>query len=295
MESFSSSALFQLTVGEDPIVAAALHDGHVVRDEVARALHLTGTERRREEEPHTGFLTEVAATRIVACRSRYEVDLDRPRDVAVYRSPEEAWGRQVWKSPVSEALVARSQDEYDLFYATVHNLLPYFIARFGRVVILDLHSYNHRRQGPNGPFADPKYNPAIDVGTKTLDRRRWGPLVDRFIADLRSYPTDDQPLDVRENVKFEGGHFARDIHAAFSPLACVLTVEVRKSYMDEWTGSVDRDQLETIAQALESTLPGLREESGRATAVLPGRDRGLVRPAPRGTATDSPLPTRPED
>src|ERR687884_306413 len=60
------------------------------------------------------------------------------------------------------------------------------IRRGQRFVVLDLHSYNHRRSGPEAPPADPAGNPEINVGTGSLDRERWGPLVDRFADDLRT-------------------------------------------------------------------------------------------------------------
>jgi len=36
-----------------------------------------------------------------------------------------------------------------------------------------------------------------------------GPLVERFVADLRACDFGGRSLDVRENVKYRGGHFTR--------------------------------------------------------------------------------------
>ena len=50
-----------------------------------------------------------------------------------------------------------------------------------------MHSYNHCRE--NRTPADPAQNPEINVGTGTVDRARWGHVVERFLADLRAmYP-----------------------------------------------------------------------------------------------------------
>ena len=49
-------------------------------------------------------------------RSRFEVDLNRPRDEAVYRTPDMAWGLQVWKAPPPEDVVERSLAVHDRFY-----------------------------------------------------------------------------------------------------------------------------------------------------------------------------------
>src|SRR5919106_606587 len=108
---------FRLTVGDGPVVAVAVHDGHDVRPEVAVLLALDESQRLREEDPHTGEWTRIAPTRVIATRSRFEVDLNRPRDKAVYLRPEDAWGLQVWKEAPSAAMLARSLAEYDAFYA----------------------------------------------------------------------------------------------------------------------------------------------------------------------------------
>jgi cardiolipin synthase A/B len=46
-------------------------------------------------DPFTAQLARVAPTRLIALRSRFEVDLNRPRERAVYRGPADAWGLEV--------------------------------------------------------------------------------------------------------------------------------------------------------------------------------------------------------
>ena len=43
------------------------------------------------------------------------------------------------------------------------------------IVVFDLHTYNHRRNGPDGPPADPAGNPQVNIGTGTMNRDRWAP------------------------------------------------------------------------------------------------------------------------
>jgi hypothetical protein len=71
-------------------------------------------------------------------------------------------------------------------------------------------------------------------------------------------------LDVRENVRFLGGNFCRWIHRTFPTKACALAVEFKKFFMDEWTGEVDRRQLQELRSALESTRRGLIEALAEA-------------------------------
>ena len=107
--------------------------------------------RFREEDAYTGTLTTIAQNQLVVYRSRFEVNLNRPREKAVYLLLEDAWGLDVWKKPPTVGLVTRSLQEYDRFYAHVHQICTRMQKAFGRFVMLDLHSYNHRRQGPGAP------------------------------------------------------------------------------------------------------------------------------------------------
>ena len=91
------SQLMLLTEGQQPLVAVALHDGHYIRPEVKQLLAISPDERKREEDPFTAAWTDIAETRMVILRSRFEVDLNRPRHQAVYLQPKDSWGLQVWK------------------------------------------------------------------------------------------------------------------------------------------------------------------------------------------------------
>ncbi|NTV38611.1 MAG: N-formylglutamate amidohydrolase [Demequinaceae bacterium] len=251
--------MWDLIEGQQPIAAVAIHDGHAMRDEVARTTALTSAERLREEDPGTSIFASVAGTQIVVRRSRFEVDLNRPREAAVYVVPEDAWGLDLWVRKPRGPFVARSLAEYDAFYAEAHRVFSEMEHRFGRFVVFDMHSYNHRRNGPEGEPEDPSGNPEINVGTGTLDRERWGPLVDRFISDLRGFDYFGRSLDVRENVRFRGGHFSGWVHENFPDSACCLAIEFKKIFMDEWTGESFPEEHEALAQAISASLPGVFE------------------------------------
>ncbi len=255
--------LWQLRRGESPLVATAIHHGHTLRPEVAALIALDEADRLREEDPFTGSWAVLADTHLVVQQSRFEIDLNRPRPKAIYLEPEDAWGLPVWRQRPPPELVERSLARYDAFYREVASLLADIEARFGRFVLFDLHTYNHRRQGPTAPPADPAQNPEVNVGTGTMDRRHWGPLVERFIADLRAFDFLGRHLDVRENVKFQGGQLPRWIHHTFPHSGCALAIEFKKFFMDEWTGQPDPVQLETIRYALQATVPGVLAELSR--------------------------------
>ena len=251
----------KISVAEDgPIVAAAIHDGHDVRADIGPLLAVPDDVRLREEDPYTGAWTIVGHSRIVGTHSRFQVDLNRPRDKAVYRRPEDAWGIRVWHDEPSEEHVRRSLEEYDAFYAEAHRLLTRVAQNHRRFVVFDLHTYNHRRSGPAGQPAPSEGNPEVNIGTGTMDRALWAPLVDRFIKDLGSFDFGGRQLDVRENVKFQGGQFSRWVHESFPGTGCSLAIEFKKTFMDEWTGELSTAEHDRILPALHSTVPGVLEE-----------------------------------
>jgi len=249
---------FTFQEGSGSVVAVAIHAGHDLRADVQELVTLDDATRLREEDPYTDRLTAVAGTRVVSHRSRFEVDLNRPRNGAVYREPKHAWGLEVWREPLPPAVAQRSLEVYDAFYAALADVLDRLQAR-GPFVVLDLHSYNHRRESPTAPPAPQADNPEVNVGTGSLPRDQWGPVVDRFIEDLAGARVRGRRLDVRENVRFRGGHLSQWVHQHYADRGCALAIELKKTFMDEWTGDVDDDHLGQLASALRSTIPGLAE------------------------------------
>jgi len=245
--------------GADPIVVTAIHSGHALREELQEIMALDEASRLREEDPFTDAWIAISDNYILPERSRFEVDLNRARDEAVYTSAEDAWGLKLWKTPPTMEMIIRSLEEYDAFYKELINIFDEMKAEHGRFVIFDLHAYNYRRHGPDEAPQPVEENPEINIGTGTMDRNFWGPLVDRFIDDLRSFDFLDRHLDVRENVKFVGRQFAQWTHDNYPQSACLLAIEFKKFYMNEWSGMGDPIQIQAIRQALASTIPGIKK------------------------------------
>ncbi len=260
-----SSKIFTVEEGSGSLVATAIHDGHAVRREVMRYMLLDEASRLREEDPFTGRWTRIAPTRLVGTHSRFEVDLNRPRESAVYRTADDAWGLEVWERALPGEVVERSLAAYDAFYDELERLYRSLIARHGRILVLDLHSYNHRRGGADGPPAFEDGNPQVNVGTGTMaDRGRWSRVIGRFIDDLSAYDFPGGGLDVRENVRFRGGACAAWTHRTFPDAACVLSIEVKKFFMDEWTGVPDEQLVNAVGAALGSAARGALEQLERS-------------------------------
>lgn len=243
-----------------PLIGAAVHDGHLSREEVLAHFRLDDAARLREEDPFTGDIARALPRHVIGLHSRFELDLNRPTEKAVYRVPEDAWGLEVWKGVLPDDVAANSMALYGAFYEEMKGELEKVRASFGNFVVYDLHSYNHRRNGQNAPPADPDENPEVNIGTKTLNDPNFRPLIERFISDLRAFDFGGRQLDVRENVKFGGGQLSKWIHDEFPHSACSIAVEWKKFWMDEWSGEADDAQRELIRLALVSTFDGVREE-----------------------------------
>ncbi len=255
-----NTELWRIERGAGPFFAAANHNGHELRPELAEICALDEATRLREEDPFTELWAPVVPNFIIPLRSRFEVDLNRAREEAFYLEPKNAWGLNLWREKPGPEMIQRSLGIYDQYYEEVKSILVNLESRHRRFVVFDLHSYNHRRDGPDAPPADPRQNPEVNVGTGTMNRSRWAPLVDRFIRDLSSFDFMGRHLDVRENVKFRGRQFPRWIHESFPDSGCALAIEFKKIFMDEWTGKADPAVMDAFKRALQSTIPGLREE-----------------------------------
>ncbi len=255
-----TDSFFKSNSGPGPIIGVANHHGHELRPEVAQIMALEDTSRLREEDPYTGEWAALLPTYLIAQHSRFEVDLNRPRENAIYIKPEDAWGLEVWKTLPPEQLIEETLANYDAYYLALNSLCLEKKQAYGTFAVLDLHSYNHRRDGPGGPVADTSANPEVNIGTGTMDKARWGGLVERFIDELSSFDFLGRRLDVRENVKFVGRQFPKWVHTHYPNSGCAIAIEFKKFFMDEWTGELDRQKHAAIQSALVSTLPGLEEE-----------------------------------
>ena len=236
------------------LVATAVHTGHDLREETAGLMVLDEDTRLREEDPFTDLIGAECPAHVVVHRSRFEVDLNRARDAAVYRSPEDCWGLEVWRgSRLPDDVSERSLALHDAFYAELGERLDRVAAR-GPFVLYDVHSYNHRRDGADADEAPGEDNPEVNVGTGSLDRDRWGDVVDTFVTTLAGTDTAGGEIDVRENVRFKGAHLAAWVHERYPDHGVALALEFKKTYMDEWTGEPDRARIATLSRALGETV-----------------------------------------
>ncbi|MGY0632814.1 N-formylglutamate amidohydrolase [Luteimonas sp. A478] len=250
---------WDIAVSDGPVIATAIHDGHGLRPSLRPLVALPAAERMREEDPLTGVFTEVGDVRIQVPASRFETDLNRPREGAVYARPEDCWGLEVWRTSMPEEEIKRSIAAWDRFYAMFAELVDRMLERWQAVLLVDLHSYNHRRDGVDGPHAPQQGNPDIELGITTADPDRWGNVVARFSEALRAQPVSGRNPDVRANVRFPtGGHFPEWVYARWGARVCTISPEFKKIFMDEWTGQADVAALYDLRAGLQAAVDAVR-------------------------------------
>ncbi|MEO7564680.1 MAG: N-formylglutamate amidohydrolase [Sphingomicrobium sp.] len=249
--------------GPGPIVATAVHDGNELRPEVSAAMKLPDPDRLREEDPFTGQAIVDIPNHIIVHRSRFEFDLNRGGESAIYETPDQAWGLDVWTERPDKALVKRSLDIHAAYYRMLGALLDEVAGTQRRFVVLDVHSYNHRRDGPEGAPTDPAKAPDINIGTFSMPREEWAFLIDPLIERMGGFDFNGRKLDVRENIAFQGkGEQTRFIHDRYPGQGCAIALEFKKFFMDEWTGEPDRRELDAMRRFIAFTAETCQELLG---------------------------------
>ena len=121
---------------------------------------LDEADRLREEDPFTGIWTSVVDHAVVARRSRFEVDLNRPRErrcTGRLRTPGGCMSGRAscpttWSGARSRSTTPSTRRPRRIFSELER--------RYGQFVVLDLHSYNHREAWPRRagrrPAAEPR-------------------------------------------------------------------------------------------------------------------------------------------
>ncbi|HWV21029.1 MAG TPA: N-formylglutamate amidohydrolase [Devosia sp.] len=258
-----SNRLWSIERARSPLIGTAIHDGHLVWPHLLANMALDETGRLREEDPFTAQFIADIPNRITVFRSRFELDLNRAPEEAIYLRPDQSWGLDVWHTLPGEDDIAALMRQHASYYSSLLHVLTDLETEHGGFVLLDMHSYNHRRAGPAALATPQEDAPDINIGTASMDRARWAHVLDPFIDALRQHSVGGRPLDVRENVAFQGrGEQTRFVHDHFPQTGCAIAVEFKKIFMNEWTGQPIEPVIAELRAALRATLPVLERSLG---------------------------------
>ncbi|PQJ23306.1 N-formylglutamate amidohydrolase [Tenacibaculum sp. SG-28] len=227
-----------------PYVCAAIHDGHQFRKDLwDNCLH-TDYERWYEEDPATKQMIGGHPIVIGGLDSRFEYDLNRSPDSAIYT---DAWGKSLWKSNLSENEINSSLIKHNNFYKVVHTLLETLEKKFGTCVVYDMHSYNWKRWG--------REVPTWNIGTKNIDKDRYKNIIEAWRSALEKTPL---PNAIKSTAKindtfYGNGYFLKFITSNFNN-TLVLATEVAKIYCDELSRVIFPEVTSSIEQYLSHAI-----------------------------------------
>lgn len=226
-------------------ICGAVHDGHQFRKALwDKCLH-TAYERWYEEDPKTRQMVQTMPIVIAGCDSRFEYDLNRAPEAAIY---EDAWGKPLWKTPLSPEEREHSLNKHHNFYRVVNALVTKIETLFGTAIVYDMHSYNWKRWD--------RAVPVVNLGTKNIDQDRYVTFAEQWCEMLGTIAL---PNDIKTttaiNDTFQGnGYFLKYITQHFSN-TLVLATEFSKIYCNEYSGVIFPEVVAAIEEHLKTKIP----------------------------------------
>jgi len=233
-----------------PYICGAVHDGHQFRRSLWDNYLHTEYDRWYEEDPCTREMVIDHPIVIAGCDSRFEYDLNRAPENAVY---EDAWGKQLWRNPLSEKELNKSIEKHHLFYKVVHALVTQLEMKYSKLIVFDMHSYNWKRWD--------RVVPTWNLGTTNIDNKRFGAIVSSWSDKLGQMRLPNGIKSTASvNDTFQGnGYFLKYITKNFNN-TLVLATEIAKIYCDEHSGVIYPDVVHAVARQLEDLIPLQAEE-----------------------------------
>ncbi len=245
-EAVSSDYSFTLKISDyAPYICGAVHDGHQFRKELwDNCLH-SEYERWYEEDPCTKQMVQSHPIVIAGCDSRFEYDLNRPPEQAIY---EDAWGKRLWKVPLLKDQVQKSMNKHNNFYRVVHTLIEALEKIHKAVVVYDMHSYNWKRWD--------RTVPTWNLGTRNIDNTRFGSLVEDWRTSLEKMKLPNGIVSSAGiNDTFYGnGYFLKYITHNFQN-TLVLATEIAKVYCDEYDYICYPEVVKAVENELKTRIP----------------------------------------
>jgi len=236
-------------------VCTAIHDGHNLRDSLLDNCLLDSSERLYEEDPYTGALIEDMPITLIGLDSRYEYDLNRGEETCVY---ETAWGKEVWKQPLTDEQKNESLEKHRRFYRVAVALAKKLQALHRSCLFYDMHSYNHVRREESD-------TPAFNIGTEQLDKKRWGDVINHWNDSLNKIEMPDTAMRSALDEVFYGRGNQATVMKPYADNVLVLPTELKKIFMDELTGELHEAFFSKLKerfckQLLENSLYFLEQE-----------------------------------
>ena len=239
----------------------AIHAGNRIRENLQHVVEVSPADRYREEDPGTKKFIQDFPIQIIALDSRFEYDLNRSGDRAIYLTPDMAWGLKVWKRPLTRHEINTSLAKHREFHQLMDIVTDFLVRHNERAFIFDIHSYCYQREERVPWYIDKQ--PVINLGTEAISQNIFNESIKKLFYHLSQISVDGRLISVAENEVFKGGYLARRLCARNNDQLAVFAIEFKKIFMDEWSGEFHHSLFETLvqefSQAMKNFLSGIHE------------------------------------
>lgn len=257
MEACMIRSFVEFSDEQIPILALAIHNGHEMHPVLLQQCGIDEATRLREEDPYTEEFTKPFPNRIVVYTSRFTVDLNRNPEKAIYLKPDDCWGLPVRTIMPSDVLISELKQDYSQWYSLLTYSIQKLLAKHPLIIVLDLHSYNHRRLGPDAEPDSQKNNPDIILGRNNMSEKYYS-WVEKLCAEINNVDILGHRIDCRIDIKFTGGSLSRWLHVTFPDRVICLAIEFKKIFMDEWTGNQNKEFQTALSNLLFKAIESCR-------------------------------------
>lgn len=234
-------SIYHIGAEHYPVLALSIHNGHNMPDELLEICGISEADRLREEDPFTEKISQHCSNYITVFSSRFMVDLNRRPDMAIYQKPEDCWGLNARSKPIADSYLQELQRDYSAWYKMLDYQVQRFLRQHEKLIVLDLHSYNHRRNGIGAEADPPELNPDIIIGKSNMSPEYY-PKIHELTKLLNGQNLSGYSLDCREDIKFTGGYLSRYLHNSYPQQVISLSIEFKKIFMNEWTGELNEQK-----------------------------------------------------
>jgi len=160
----------------------------------------------------------------------------------------DAWGKQLWKTPLTEDERNYSLRKHKNFYKVVHALINQIEFKYEKALVFDMHSYNWKRWD--------REVPTWNLGTANIDNDRFASLALSWCKRLGEMQLPNGIKSTSKiNDTFQGnGYFLKYITQNFNN-TLVLATEIAKVYCDEYSGILYPEVVRSVEEQLKELIP----------------------------------------
>jgi len=239
-----------------PFLVTSVHSGSYLSPTALNLIQLTKNERFFEEDPYTDYYLSLGEVGVAGKYSRFEFDLNRTVDNTVYQGPQQAWGLTPWRNDTDYQLMLKhGKERHTEFYGLMKDLFAVMAGKHPKLIHLNIHSFNHRRDD----------DPAICISTKVIPDF-WKKTASSFVMSLRTEAQNLLPKNsllsrwesiddaIKENYPFTGGYLSEWVGLEFEKSVCSIQIEFNKSLFMTPDGELVGENMAILKDLLGRTL-----------------------------------------